>query len=1179
MKTIQSEESERGSLYVFAPCEDGSVDASHKSCYLEVVREGKWIGFRSMLAQNKFLQARRKGMNKLCFFNSNFGTWEQFELSPRDTDVSVSWNRLNLTFQSRRLSQFRIQVTVCRVGHFSGSRSIYDPKMRMMGSKEGQRQVLMRVSDVMVKEWAKFVDSEIKEREATEEKIELMRRDTKLLHEWTTNRLVELKEHAREDIGILQEALDKSHAYARFKKEQLKDREEELRSHRLVIFDSVMKKRELKLKSNSFIVWQKYTAQTSSEHLAVSQVFRLRSKILLSFLFESWNRHAKDNQMSKRKIASFRGKQQNKQVKLAFKEWGKLMYLRDEQNQRVDDYIKRAEMVRLNALMDAWLKIVAFRKRIDVGLRIHRNINQLHDNLRLQAAFSQWRQLSSQKRFHNHILSAFRMKVDRNRLRSTFRCLRSYLSRQKNLQKSLLMFSNKRETLLLMKVFRAWALATRLCSEIESQKLDYLMLLNLQSRPFLHWRKTVRRKVALKQELKFRCSVVSRKNALARTRRIFASWQAFCNHRKLIDRRMLLVFQKHNRGILRNAFLIWIVIVREIREAVFSFAERRLVSEMQSCFSRWSRLPQVNREKALRVDLHHSIVTNFRRRKFESVWEDWKMLARRTKQLERSCQTFKGRIERKRLWNTFSEWRESCSARSSLLATMQQHVLAKRLRHCYVEWLRVVSYNSYKRNTLERTRRRLNNLKCSHSFEQWKRVCHLSNVQKQIVEQMCDRKKSSSKRNFFYGWFDLVVERRQYSELVEKLLRRFSHKMLRRLFREWRAGTKLLVHYRKALIHFSKRSNSRMINDVMVEWVDVVRKRRTIRRSENLLQISLRRMRLVRAFVEWHAYVRMKVRENVKVNVIRRKLEYRRKRAVFHEFFAYVWNKRTMQLKVKRFQILSEQRTLRNTFSSWMSRTLNARRLDIVCNARLSRSAFISKSKAFDQWLHKVHQKNESLSNVRRCVKRKQVSLNFFLSWYWDALDDDVQFTLTNILHSAAPSSSQTFVGREYKPLFRKESPTILRSKRKQSVDVSLNPLASKNLLPKLELESITVQGTRAAESAAAREPVQEEASQDDIDTPPGLDKLSAGRAGEELKAESSALSIGLAELLDNEEAFSPVSSLVNSPINSPLASSSRLGSRYNSPLNSPYRGSSRIQKMQSFMNKFDKLEIGDEDS
>ena len=157
-------------------------------------------------------------MNKLCFFNTNFGTWEQFELHPRDTDVTVSWSRLKLTFQSRRLSQFRIQGHRVPRGPFSGSKALCDPRHSMLSSKEDQRVVLSRVSDVMVKEWVRFVEREVSEREATEEKIELMRKDTKLLHQWTTNRLVELKDRAGEDIGVLQEALDKTNAYAQFRR-------------------------------------------------------------------------------------------------------------------------------------------------------------------------------------------------------------------------------------------------------------------------------------------------------------------------------------------------------------------------------------------------------------------------------------------------------------------------------------------------------------------------------------------------------------------------------------------------------------------------------------------------------------------------------------------------------------------------------------------------------------------------------------------------------------------------------------------------------------------------------------------------------------------------------------------------------------------------------------------------
>lgn len=66
-------------------------------------QQGNWIGFRSAVAEDKFLQSRRHGKQKLAFFNSNFGTWEQWELVAGD--LKQAWNVMRMGFRNRRLPQ------------------------------------------------------------------------------------------------------------------------------------------------------------------------------------------------------------------------------------------------------------------------------------------------------------------------------------------------------------------------------------------------------------------------------------------------------------------------------------------------------------------------------------------------------------------------------------------------------------------------------------------------------------------------------------------------------------------------------------------------------------------------------------------------------------------------------------------------------------------------------------------------------------------------------------------------------------------------------------------------------------------------------------------------------------------------------------------------------------------
>lgn len=82
--------------------------------------QGKWLGFRSAVSGDRFLQARKRSPNRLVFFSQNVGTWEQWELGPGAPDPdAANWSSLALTLRHRRLPQFELAVEVVRVGTVS----------------------------------------------------------------------------------------------------------------------------------------------------------------------------------------------------------------------------------------------------------------------------------------------------------------------------------------------------------------------------------------------------------------------------------------------------------------------------------------------------------------------------------------------------------------------------------------------------------------------------------------------------------------------------------------------------------------------------------------------------------------------------------------------------------------------------------------------------------------------------------------------------------------------------------------------------------------------------------------------------------------------------------------------------------------------------------------------------
>ena len=56
---------------------------------------------------------------------------------------------------------------------------------------------------------------------------------------------------------------------------------------------------------------------------------------------------------------------------------------------------------------------------------------------------------------------------------------------------------------------------------------------------------------------------------------------------------------------------------------------------------------------------------------------------------------------------------------------------------------------------------------------------------------------------------------------------------------------------------------------------------------------------------------------------------------------------------------------------------------------------------AFAAWVAATETSRAEKDNLRRCLTRKRVAQRWFLRWYWDAFDSDIQVALANILGTA----------------------------------------------------------------------------------------------------------------------------------------------------------------------------------
>lgn len=91
---------------------------SHTEIHLEVQRHREFWGFRSVFANERLLQATRKGANRLRFHDHHFGTWEEWLLDSRYVQavMDTSWDRIEVVFRHRRLEKLELKVVVVRLG-------------------------------------------------------------------------------------------------------------------------------------------------------------------------------------------------------------------------------------------------------------------------------------------------------------------------------------------------------------------------------------------------------------------------------------------------------------------------------------------------------------------------------------------------------------------------------------------------------------------------------------------------------------------------------------------------------------------------------------------------------------------------------------------------------------------------------------------------------------------------------------------------------------------------------------------------------------------------------------------------------------------------------------------------------------------------------------------------------
>lgn len=84
--------------------------------HLEVCRRDDFWGFRAPMAEDRMLQATRRGAQRLRFASEHMGTWEEWIMDARSETLAEPWMTRRIILRHRRLDRFELRVTAVRIG-------------------------------------------------------------------------------------------------------------------------------------------------------------------------------------------------------------------------------------------------------------------------------------------------------------------------------------------------------------------------------------------------------------------------------------------------------------------------------------------------------------------------------------------------------------------------------------------------------------------------------------------------------------------------------------------------------------------------------------------------------------------------------------------------------------------------------------------------------------------------------------------------------------------------------------------------------------------------------------------------------------------------------------------------------------------------------------------------------
>lgn len=356
-------------------------------------------------------------------------------------------------------------------------------------------------------------------------------------------------------------------------------------------------------------------------------------------------------------------------------------------------------------------------------------------------------------------------------------------------------------------------------------------------------------------------------------------------------------------------------------------------------------------------------------------------------------------------------------------AKVVARITLRRQAEAFSGWSLATTDRARARRLLVRVAARLRQRFSAECFEGWRAAHARRRRGRAALHAVAARWTSRTMSASFTKWHDVSttsIERRG------ALLRGAFVKMARSLaaagFVKWRRTANENRRDRRARLVATNRVVQRWSGRRQSTAFDAWRRRHAeVRR----LSVTLRRAcakfdngKGARAFASWVASHRSRTgASRLLSKIVNRGLASSLNRWIAET--AEVVRARRMLVRAHGMSTRFEYRGKARAFVEWRKVCLRANHLHRLMRNTLGRKFLFAQRDCFVDWIRAVDVKRAAMDNIRNCLTRKRVAQRWFLRWYWDAFDSDIQVALANILGSGENAANDVYSPGEY--------PTALR--------------------------------------------------------------------------------------------------------------------------------------------------------